>query len=345
MSASSPGISANPGIETLAEAQAALQGATCWLITDGKMGDLAQCLGVAERLSLTSESRVIRPRAPLSWLMPWGGIDPREAPERSDSPIAPPFPDLAIASGRRAAPYLVRIKRASLGKTFTVFLKDPRSGPRTADFLWVPQHDRLRGSNVLTTLTGPHRIAPERLAEARAQPAPWSTDRRPLLGVLLGGRSKDFAWNETDDARLKTALLAAIAEGFRLIVTPSRRTGGPLLKAVQQVCRESDGYLWDFEGANPYLAILAHADHLLVTADSTNMVAEAAATGKPIHVFRPTGGSRKIDQFLSGLEALGAIRPFQPTLEAFTYQPIDATPEIAIALAQRFRDHRARLGT
>jgi hypothetical protein len=321
-----------------------MAGRSCWLITDGKMGDLAQCLGVAERLELMAESRVVAPRAPFRWLMPWGGIDPAEAPLRPSSPIAAPFPDLAIASGRRAAAYLRHVKAASRGRTFTLFLKDPRSGTGTADLLWVPAHDRLRGSNVLTTLTGPHRISPERLDAARTRPAPWLKDQRPLLGVLLGGRSKDFAWNSDDEARLLTALNSVTERGFRLIVTPSRRTALPLLRAIQKLCFERGGYVWNFEGENPYLSILAHADHLLVTADSTNMVGEAVATGKPVHLFRPAGGSRKIDQFVRGVEVLGAIRPFQPPLEAFTYHPIDATPEIAVALARRFQEFRAGPG-
>ena len=86
-------------------------------------------------------------------------MPPADRPDRAGSPIAPPFPDLVIASGRRAAPYVKAIKQASGGRTFTVILKDPRTGGSAADFLWVPAHDRLRGDNVLATLTSPHRIS------------------------------------------------------------------------------------------------------------------------------------------------------------------------------------------
>ena len=49
--------------------------------------------------------------------------------------------------------------------------------------------------------------------------------------------------------------------------------------------------------------MLALADAVVVTADSFNMVGEAAATGRPILVFEPTGGHPKLDAFLAGLEA------------------------------------------
>jgi mitochondrial fission protein ELM1 len=34
---------------------------------------------------------------------------------------------------------------------------DPRTGTNSADLIWVPEHDRRRGPNVLSTLTAPHR--------------------------------------------------------------------------------------------------------------------------------------------------------------------------------------------
>jgi mitochondrial fission protein ELM1 len=145
-------------------------GLTSWVLSDGKAGDELQALSLAEALDLSPEIRRVRPRTPFAWAMPWGPVDPRERPGAHNSPIAPPFPDILIASGRRAVPYLRFVKSASGGRTFTVYLKDPRTGPATADFIWSPSYDRLRGPNVLTTLTPPHRVSPERLTAARAHP-------------------------------------------------------------------------------------------------------------------------------------------------------------------------------
>ncbi|CAN1540776.1 COG3660 Predicted nucleoside-diphosphate-sugar epimerase [Rhabdaerophilaceae bacterium] len=335
----------SPEIRSLDDARAALAKASCWIITDGKMGDRAHCLGIAERLHLAAEDRVVAPRPPFTWLMPWGGIDPREALSRVGSPLAPPFPDLAIGSGRRAAPYLRHLKSASGGRVFTAFLKDPRSGTRTADFLWVPEHDRLRGANVCVTLTSPHRISPEKLAAARAANAPWGTDARPIVGLVLGGNSKDFQFSAADEARLVADMLVVIQQGWRLAATPSRRTPASLVAAISQLALDHNGYCWGGAGENPYLAILAHADALIVTADSVNMVGEAVATGTPVYIARPSGGSRKIEQFLIGLDRLGAVRPFQAALERFTYGALDSTPTIAIALAQGYVVHRRRIAT
>jgi uncharacterized protein len=336
-------------ITTLEDARAAVSGLTAWVLTDGKAGDLAQCLGVAERLGLAAEARVVRPRAPwlwlmpLSWRLPFLAIDPAEAPGRAGSPLQPPYPDLVIASGRRAAPYLPAIKRASGGKTFTVFLKDPRTGPEIADFIWVPAHDRLRGDSVMTTLTSPHRITPEALAALRENPPEAiAALKHPRVAVLIGGDSKHFTFTDEDIRRFCDALGALVSGGASIMATPSRRTPPALLAAARTEIETAGGWFWDGAGENPYRALLASADALVVTAESVNMVGEALATGRPVHLFRPSGGSRKIDQFLAGLEEKNLTRPFSGALERDSYAPMDATPEIAITLARRLMMFRKR---
>ncbi len=81
----------------------------------------------------------------------------------------------------------------------------------------------------------------------------------------------------------------------------SRRSDPPLRARVERCFREAQGFLWDGTGENPYLALLALADAVVVTADSYNMVGEAAATGAPVRVFEPAGGHPKLDAVLAGL--------------------------------------------
>ena len=57
--------------------------------------------------------------------------------------------------------------------------------------------------------------------------------------------------------------------------------------------------------------------------NSVNMVSEAAATGKPVHVVHLEGGSKKFTRFHEALAARGITRPFAGTLEQWTYDPPD----------------------
>ncbi|NBN63436.1 nucleoside-diphosphate sugar epimerase [Microvirga tunisiensis] len=317
------------------ELETAISGgsAPVWILTDGKAGDEAQCIGVAEALGLAYERRVVRPRAPFTWAMPYGPIDPRESELRPGSPLAPPFPRLAIASGRRAVPYLKRLKRISDGYTFTVFLKDPRTGPATADFIWVSTHDRLRGDNVMVTLTAPHRMSAARLARASATPDPRLDGiAHPRVAVLVGGDSRHHRFSDADVHALVSGLETWARIGARLMITTSRRTPPALARALVDLSARGGHFFWDGTGDNPLAAMLARAEAIVVTADSTNMIGEAAATGRAVHVFHPGGGHAKIGKFLSELAKNGILHPFPGPLKTTTYEPLNSTPEIAAAI-------------
>lgn len=317
---------------------------TVWVLTDGKAGDEVQCIGVAEALGVVPQVRRISPRPPWVWLMPRGPIDPRDAPDRPGSPIAPPFPDILIASGRRAVAYVRRVKRASKGKTFTVILKDPRTGAKSADMLWVPAHDRLRGDNVLVTLTSPHRLRADRLATAKTDPpAPIAALPAPRAAVIVGGDSRHHSFKPADIARFAAELDELATGGVALMGSRSRRTPEALDKAVAAVFARHGGWWWDGTGENPYVALLANADAIVATADSVNMIGEAVTTGSPVLVFQPSGGHGKIATFLEGLKAHGAVHHFAGRLEGDPYQPLDATDEIASAIRYGWEAHRYSL--
>ncbi|MEM5585306.1 mitochondrial fission ELM1 family protein [Roseibium sp. AS2] len=304
---------------------------TVWIVTDGKAGDLAQCVGVADALGFAREIRQVAPRPPFSWWLPFGPTDPREWESRPGSPLTPPYPDIAIASGRRAAGYLRRIRHRSGGRTFTVFLKDPRTGPNAADLIWVPEHDSLRGRNVLVTPTSPHRFSREKLRDLRSLSAP-EIDRlkKPRVAVLVGGDSRHHKFTEDDQLRLLNGLRGlAEEETAGLMITASRRTPPALAYGLASLAKSGGHLYWNGTKPNPLGLYLARADAIVATADSTNMIGEAVATGKPVHVFHPNGGHNKINRFLGNLQRLGAIHPFPGPLKTTTYEPIDATPVIA----------------
>ena len=97
------------------------------------------------------------------------GASGRAAP---GSPIAPPWPDIALAAGRRALPYLKRLKRASGRAVFTVYVNRPVTGRAAADLIVSPLHDGFFGPNVVTPITPANRASPELLARLRREPDP-----------------------------------------------------------------------------------------------------------------------------------------------------------------------------
>jgi mitochondrial fission protein ELM1 len=308
---------------------------TVWVVTDGGAGFEVQAVGVAEALGLTPVIKRVAPSAPWRWFAPFG-------PAQADGAIAPPWPDLVIAAGRKAIPYARMIRKRARGKTFVAILQDPRVPPSWFDFVWVPAHDRLRGPNVMTTVLSPHRITPQRLAaEAAKFAAQIAPLPHPRVAVLLGGANGVFTFDERAAERIGGALHdVAKRYGAGLMVTPSRRTGAAQAAIVRRCIADVPHVMWDMDGSNPYFGYLGSADFVLVTCDSVNMVGEAIATGKPVHVIALDGQSPKWDRFLGDVYAARAARPFAGVLDAEASPLGDPTQQIASALKARLLQRR-----
>ncbi|MCC3244376.1 mitochondrial fission ELM1 family protein [Methylocystis sp. WRRC1] len=299
---------------------------TLRILSDGRAGHEAQTLGIAEALGLTPDIRRVAPRKFYDWIAPFGPPDPQDAPA-----FAPPYPDIAIAAGRRTIPALRRLKRDSGGATFTVYVNRPATGPGTADLIVAPRHDRLSAPNVISALTPANRVTPERLARARAAPDPRiAALPRPRAAMLIG--SAEGVVYDLDF--IASYLLAA---GESVMATPSRRTPPEISRMLCGALSAPGGYFWGGEGENPYLSMLANADRIIVTGDSVNMVGEAVATGAPVHVIEPFVTRRKLRAYLAALEKAGAIRIWSGPFDDWTYKPINSTPTIARGVAEAFR--------
>src|SRR5262245_30574131 len=150
----------------------AVRGLTGWIISDGKAGNDVQTRGIFDALGLRYEMKSVDPRGVWKVLSPWGPVSPAERFGTAESQFRPPWPDFAIAVGRLTTPDIRRLKRVAGRLTYTVILHDPKVGTRAADVFWVPEHDRLRGPNVITSLTSPHSFTPRRLAELKRSMPP-----------------------------------------------------------------------------------------------------------------------------------------------------------------------------
>ncbi len=333
------------GGEPRLEAGKVGEGARCWIITDGKRGMDVQCEGVASALGLAYEFKHVTPRPPWRLLAPWGPVAPHERFGRAPSPFAPPWPAVAIASGRQSIPYMRALGRHAGAATFRVVLQDPKTGPGVADLIWVPQHDRRRGANVFTTITAPHSFSPARLEALRQEtPAAIAGAARPRLAIVLGGPNAVYRFDKEDAARLAAVVSSLMSEVGSVLLTPSRRTPRHLLDAVLEATEGRSRIVWDGSAPNLYPYFLANADHFIVTADSVNMVSEAVATGRPVHVFEPRGGSRKFRRFHNALIAHGAIRMVTGArlrLENWSYVPLYSAAEIAEEIVRRMDLHKS----
>lgn len=318
----------------------AVRGLRGWIVSDGKAGNDVQTRGVFDALGLEYQVKSVDPTG-LWWLLsPWGPVSPAERFGTQASHFRPPWPDFVIAVGRLTTPYIRKLKRLAGRFTYTIILQDPKVSTQTADLFWVPEHDRLRGPNVITTLTAPHSFTPRRLAELRrSMPPEVAALPAPRVAVTLGGPNGDYRYTRAALAHLISALRSLAELGAGLMITPSRRTPAEIAALVRDATEGQRRLFWSGVGENPYPHFLAHADALVAPADSVNMVGEACATAKPVYVFEPKGGSRKFSRFHEALRRYGATRRLPERLErleAWSYAPLNSAEAIAAEIARRW---------
>ena len=127
----------------------------------------SQCLGLAEALGVTTIVKRVTLRMPWRQLSPYLRIGLSHAYSEGSDALAPPWPDILIATGRHSVPASLYVRRESrrAGKpTLTVQIQNPVIAPSHFDLVVTPLHDRLSGPNVISTIGALHRVTPERLA-------------------------------------------------------------------------------------------------------------------------------------------------------------------------------------
>lgn len=306
-----------------------------WIFNDGKIGTMNQCQGLADALGIAPVVKVSHPRLPWRFLPAHAWPMPLAAQSKRHVDLAPPWPALLIASSRSAIPTAAAMRRKAGGRMVAVAVQDPRIGAEKFDLVIAAAHDRVRGGNVLVTDGALHRVTRDRLAAAAARFRPlFATLPRPLVAVLMGGSNRHFRLDGAA-AGLFGRRLAALGgrTGAGFAITPSRRTTPQALAELVAGLGATPAYLWDGSGDNPYLGLLALADHIIVTADSVSMTSEAAATGKPVHVLGREHIGGRFASFHAHFEALGITRPFADDLDAWSYQPPRDNERAAAAVA------------
>ncbi|MGY0505010.1 mitochondrial fission ELM1 family protein [Luteimonas sp. e5] len=302
-------------------------------LSDGHAGNRRQAEALAQALGHATAPHIILAPGRMARL-----LAPRRFPgaghalgEEFSRVLAAP-PALAIGCGRQAALATRLLRRAG---SRVVQILDPRIDPRHWNLLVVPAHDALHGGNVLHMRGSLHPVDDLWLAAARRDfPAPGALPG-PRVALLLGGPSRH--WPMADDAlaaQLERLARSVAAAGGSLLASASRRTPQAWrerLAALQPALLWRDAR----DGDNPYPGLLGWADAVVCSADSVNMLCEAAATAAPLWVI---GGEVLVGrprELLRQLQEAGRVREFAGSLQTWPVEPLRETARIAAELRQR----------
>ena len=304
----------------------------CWVISDGRRGIENQALGLAEALHhlrpLDISKHHIEAGAVFQAASPKLQLALKSQPE--DYGLPAEFPDIVIGCGRQAIAPLLAIKE-TYPDCFTAYVQHPRIDAKHFDLVIAPEHDDLTGPNVETVIGSPNRVTKAKIAgETLEFKTKLEALPMPRAAILIGGTSKT---HNLGQAELKTHLRAAetlLEDGQSLLISTSRRTPEFAHKAWRAFAETHDNvWLHDTESRNPYFAFLGGGDIILVSQDSTNMLTEACATGKPVFTLPMAGKDRKFSKLYAALETRCGVVPWSGQTSGQDYVALNETARIA----------------
>jgi len=261
-----------------------------WVLLDDRPGHQTQAKGLASELGQPFQTKMLAFNAVNKLPNSLIGATIWSLDRQKSDLLAPPWPDIVIAMGRRCLPVARWIRRSSGCRSKLIHVG--RKGVTAADefslLISCAHFNMPPHRNRLAVTLPPTQVTETSLAEARREWPDLMTERsQPRLVLLAGGETTlhDFPASFARDLVLR-AEAAARALGGSLTVVTSRRTSAEAVQAMQQAVDETAFHLWGggTQGGNPYLGYLAWADGLIVTGESESMLAEAASTGKPLYI-------------------------------------------------------------
>jgi mitochondrial fission protein ELM1 len=307
--------------------------ADTWLLTDGHAGNVRQAEALARALRMSAQSPPLVPRAPWRWLAPrrMPGAERAFGPGFASALAAPPA--LAIGCGRQGA-LATRLLRERGARAVQIL--DPRMDTRHWDLVVAPEHDGLRGGNVLPVVGSLNPVDGAWLAEAAARFPALLALPHPRTVLLVGGPTRHSPWRGENLRSLLEILRRRMREeGGSLLASISRRTPAPVLDLLRAQLHDMPGLLWDGSGANPYPGMLACADRIVCTPDSVNMLSEACATAAPVYVPDAELTVGRIGGYLRSLQSRGRIRSVEGGLAPFDASPLRETARVAGQVRER----------
>ena len=321
-----------------AKPDAAAPSPECWALHDGAAGNRRQVLALADALGLRPLEIVLEPTRLARWLAPrrFPGAAAALGADFARA-LAGAAPRLALGCGRQAA---LATRLARERGIPVVQILDPRLSLRHWDQLVIPEHDDRRGANVVTLHGSLHPVDEGWLERARHRDEVLARMTAPLTAGVVGAPTAAVPWSRADlDQALARLEAHCDAEGGSLLLCASRRTPGAWADDLRARFAGTRHRAWldARDGANPYVAALARADRIVVSADSANMLSEACATSAPVYVFGLQDAHGRIGRFVHGLLENRRALPLDALPERGDSRPLRETARVAAELRRRLR--------
>ena len=307
------------------------------LLTEGMHGMISQVEGLAKALDLD----FIHEKIELNNF--WKLFPPKLTPVQDfvfKNKINSEF-DIVISCGRKSVIPSIYLKKKFKSKIINIHIQEPKVSLDNFDFVVAPEHDGLKGSNVLTSKGAVHYLTNSELDENENYLKPRISTEKKIVTLILGGPTRYYDYNnQVIDSLFSKIEHNFLKNNYQLIVVPSMRTPQDLIEKAKNYF-DTDQIVIPNVDKKAYLSSLKISDHIVVTCDSTSMISEAAITGKPIYVAQMPAikNNKRFKSFFNLFESLNIIKELNNSVESWTYTKLNETKKIADQISKKIKQH------
>jgi len=297
------------------------------LLTEGMHGMISQVEGLAKALDLD----FIHEKIELNNF--WKLLPPKITPAQNfvfKNKIDQDF-NVLISCGRKSVIPSVYLKNKYKDKIINIHIQDPKVSLNNFDFIIVPEHDGLIGKNVLTSKGAIHYLTNDELEQNESYLKSRVDNQKKIVTLIIGGPNKYYSY---DDKIIDKVFVKIennfIKKNYQAIIIPSMRTPKNIIEKAQNYFDKNQIVIPDVD-KKAYLSSLKLADHIVVTCDSTSMISEAAASGKPIFVahMKTRKNNYRFKKFFKLFKEMGITRELGEKVENWKYNKIHEANRIA----------------
>ncbi len=304
------------------------------LLTEGMHGMLSQVEGLAKALDIDFTHHKVE----LNNF--WKLITPKFSPISQSvyKKINQSDYDLIISCGRKSIIPSIHLKSISNKKVFNIHIQDPKINLNYFDFVVAPEHDGIKGSNVITTKGALHYLTEGEIVENKNYLNSFiKKDDRKIWCLIMGGPTKYYDYSTKNIKHIFSIFYKLLKKyEFQLVVIPSMRTPLNTIHYAKEFFGKNHTVIMNVD-KSAYLSALAISENIVVTCDSSSMISEAALTGKPVYIANilPRKNDIRFQRFRNLFRELNITRNLGEDMETWTYQKLDETNRVAKIIKER----------
>ena len=304
------------------------------LLTQGMHGMVSQVEGLARALGLTYKHQSIK-------LKPFWNLLPPKLTPISENLVKEKFvcdSKVIISCGRKSVIPSIALKKRLGKEIFTIHIQDPKVSLKHFDLIISPEHDNIKGDNVLTTKGAIHYLTKKEIKD-NLNYLNVNKEKKKLVAFIIGGPNKYYNYNDQAIQQLFTKIKTLFTpDKYKIIIVPSYRTPEKIIKKAFDTFNFNHIVIKTVD-KKAYLSALALADISVVTCDSTSMISEAAITGKPVYIamMKPNKNNRRFKKFYSLLTDLGITRELKDSVEEWSYESLNEVNRVATIIKTKMK--------